>query len=323
MQYKPVLVAGFSICLTTISVAQDYIDVEAEREAARRGDVVVNTGTSIPVTINSVNNSVGNSVEGTVSGQSVTPNTPYSGSAGGDGTIRPYAGTTLPAPVITRTDPMPSPGGVVIQLQQLQAEVRRLNGIVEQQTQEIRTLKEQGLERYIDLDRRLAAFGVGDSLEDALVGTDQNTAGIPAVPEVNTPTAVSAEAQPGEEAMYRDAYELVKGRDFNGAVTGFIDFLDSYPFGKYAPNAHYWLGELYLVIEPADAELARQSFKLLLDQYPDNAKVPDALYKLGRVYYLKGNPERSREYLDRVIKEYGAQGHPAAQLAQDFIDQNF
>ena len=79
------------------------------------------------------------------------------------------------------------------------------------------------------------------------------------------------------------------------------------------------MGELYLVVEPVDPEAARQNFQVLLDQYP-NDKVPDALHKLGRVHALKGNEERSREYLDRVIAEYGADGHPAAQLAQDFID---
>ena len=94
-----------------------------------------------------------------------------------------------------------------------------------------------------------------------------------------------------------------------------------YPSGKYAPAAHYWLGELYLVISPPDPESARQSFMLLVDQYPDNAKVPDALYKLGRVQFMKGNRDRSREFLDRVISEHGDSS--AAKLAQEFIDQNF
>jgi TolA-binding protein len=80
------------------------------------------------------------------------------------------------------------------------------------------------------------------------------------------------------------------------------------------------LGELYLVVEPVDPESARQNFQVLLDQYPNDRKVPDALYKLGRVHALKGNQERSREYLQRVISEYGADGHPAAQLAKDFLD---
>ena len=81
------------------------------------------------------------------------------------------------------------------------------------------------------------------------------------------------------------------------------------------------MGELYLVITPPDPESARQSFTLLIDQYPDNSKVPDALYKLGRVHFMKGNSQRSREFLNRVIAEYGDSS--AAKLAQEFLDQNF
>jgi tol-pal system protein YbgF len=134
--------------------------------------------------------------------------------------------------------------------------------------------------------------------------------------------AGTAEApeQPGEGEAYRAAYALVRGQEFDQAVTAFNAFLEKFPAGRYAPNAHYWLGELYLVIEPADPEAARQSFMLLLNQYPGNAKMPDALYKLGRVHFIKGNRDRSREYLNRVMREYPDSA--AARLAGDFIDQN-
>jgi TolA-binding protein len=81
------------------------------------------------------------------------------------------------------------------------------------------------------------------------------------------------------------------------------------------------LGELYLVLDPPDPELARQNFKLLLDQYPADPKVPDTLYKLGRVQFIKGNRQRSKEYLDEVIREYPS--HAAAQLARQFLLENF
>ncbi len=113
----------------------------------------------------------------------------------------------------------------------------------------------------------------------------------------------------------------MRSQQFDAAVDAFRQFLRNYPDGKFAANAHYWLGELYLVISPPDPESARQSFMLLVDQYPDNSKVPDALYKLGRVQFMKGNRDRSREFLDRVISEHGDSS--AAKLAQEFIDQNF
>ena len=127
--------------------------------------------------------------------------------------------------------------------------------------------------------------------------------------------------QEGEEGAYRAAYELVRGKEFDNAVEAFKTFLADFPFGRYAPNAHYWLGELYLVLDPPDPELARQSFKLLLNQYPTDPKVPGSLYKLGIAQLMKGNRQRSKEYLDEVIREYPA--HSAAQLARQFLLENF
>jgi tol-pal system protein YbgF len=155
-----------------------------------------------------------------------------------------------------------------------------------------------------------------NEVEDGSLASDESVV----TGDSETPTNVPKEPEVGEQEAYQAAYGLVRERQFSEALTAFSEFLNAYPFGRFAPNAHYWLGELYLVVEPVDPEAARQNFQVLLDQYPNDRKVPDALYKLGRVHALKGNAERSRSYLDRVIAEYGAEGHPAAQLAQDFID---
>lgn len=316
---KPVLVAGFSFLAVPPLAAQNYIDVEAERQAERRARaerLATEQPASPPVSADSP--------------VVVTPQFPESGtqstgqSSDYGGTIRPYSGTTRMVTPIDAGAPQVSvspaaAGDLVVKLQQLEADVRRLNGLVEEQAAALRRLEQQSLERYVDLDRRLAG-GVVSS--DPAAGASQDRGPGPTLSS-NTPAAGGADAQPGEQAAYQAAYDLVRNRQFAPALEAFQGFLLDYPFGQFAPNAHYWLGELYLVIDPPDPELARQSFKLLLDQYPDHPKVPDALFKLGRVHYLKGNRDRSREYLDRVIARYGDEGHPAAQLARDFISQNF
>jgi tol-pal system protein YbgF len=294
---KPVTSAGFftALLLATSAAPQDYIDVEAERQVAQRA-------ANQPSTLNSQ-------------------------SAGYTPGIQPYSGQTSPASPNPVNQPGPmvsnSMGTLVVQLQQLQEEVRRLNGVVEQQSAEISRLKEQSLERYVDLDRRIADLSKGGAVSmGAAAGAQGGVANTPTTGAVaSEPPANMQPLQPGEEAAYQSAYGYVKTRNFAEAVEGFQKFLQNYPYGRYAPNAHYWLGELYLVIDPQELELARQSFQLLLDQYPNNAKIPDALYKLGKVHFLKGNSERSREYLDRVIAEYP--GHPASQLATDFLSENF
>ena len=207
-----------------------------------------------------------------------------------------------------------------LRVQQLEEEIRRLNGLVEEQASLLMRLQDQSLERYVEMDRRLAAIGTADP-SVVIEGGEETDSPAPddTAPSADVPVAV-AEVQPGEREAYQSAYGLVRERQFEAAVDAFNTFLASYPFGRFAPNAHYWLGELYLVIEPVDPESARQNFQLLLDQYPNDRKVPDALYKLGRVHALKGNVDRSKEYLNQVIADYGSQQHPAAQLAKDFLE---
>ncbi|MEP1469637.1 MAG: tol-pal system protein YbgF [Halieaceae bacterium] len=257
------------------------------------------------------------------------------------------------AAVLSAPQPVSEPsqaqnvGNLLYQVQQLQQEVMMLNGKVEEQAHELRRLKQQSLERYVDLDRRVSTLTTGGVAPVAgaaapgtgsYSGTTSGTTAAPAtsvaasntytapraaVPAVSAGAATSGAELPGEGDAYRAAYALVRGQKFNEAVTAFQQFLVQYPNGRYAPNAYYWLGELYLVVQPPDLEQARQSFNQLLTQYPTNSKVPDALYKLGRVHFMKGNREKSREYLDRVINEYGSTNSSAVKLAQDFIAQNF
>ena len=285
-----------------MALAQDYIDVEAERERQPGPVEIVTRGD---------NSSMAPSSVSTVTPSSEAQDYNVSG-------VRPYSGqTTQSVPVTGVSNSDTNVGSVVVQLQLLQEEVRRLNGLVEEQAQQLSRLKEQSLERYVDLDRRMAALGTATPV----VGELNPSIADPAAPDSGLSQVSNTAKEPGEEVAYEAAYRLVKTRQFAQAVEAFKSFLGDFPFGHFAPNAHYWLGELYLVLDTPDPELARQSFQLLLDQYPNNPKVPDAIYKLGRVHFLKGNRDRARSYLSRVTSEYP--DHPAAQLAQDFIRDNF
>ena len=63
-------------------------------------------------------------------------------------TVRPLS----VAPTDSRT--------VAIRVQQLEEEIRRLNGLVEEQASLLARLQDQTLERYVEMDRRLAALGL-------------------------------------------------------------------------------------------------------------------------------------------------------------------
>lgn len=289
-------------CFLASAQAQDYIDVEAER-AAEAGKPSSSSSAAQPAQSYPVTSyGIGSSPAAPVF-QGESPTSPVGGNSGAN------------------------PGQLLIQVQQLQQEVMRLNGLVEEQAHELRTLKAQSLERYIDLDRRLGllAGGTGEPAAEAATGPSASSAlSVEKAPQRSSPVApAAAAAQPGESEAYQAAYALVRSQQFNRAVTAFQQFLQDYPSGRFTPNAHYWLGELYLVTSPPDTEAARQSFMLLLDMYPNDSKVPDALFKLGRIHFTKGNRERAREFLDRVINEFGSSNSAAVKLAQDFISENY
>jgi tol-pal system protein YbgF len=324
MQFiSKVLVAGGLVILTSPSCfmaqAQDYVDVEAERaaEAASSGTTVAPAAPADPY----------RTAPAPADPYSAQPAKTYPATSYGLNNAPASTSSTYPAAPAAAGSAAPAGGqgqnlgNLFYQIQQLQQEVMRLNGKVEEQAHELRKLKEQSLERYVNLDKRLSNGGAGSA--PASSGGSSAGGGSTVITGPVGGGQSGAPEQAGEGEAYRAAYALVRGQQFDQAASAFHQFLRDYPDGKYAANAHYWLGELYLVKQPPDLESSRQSFTLLLNQYPDNSKAPDALYKLGKVQFLKGNREKAKEYLDRVIREYGSTNSSAVKLARDFLAENY
>ncbi|MEH6570072.1 MAG: tol-pal system protein YbgF [Halioglobus sp.] len=321
---QAVVISGLAISAGPLSLesrAQGYIDLEAERATSTRPDNA-SSGTA-PATESASPYSSSQPATVVADPYSTAPAAAYPATSYGVNSAAAPAGPALNAPTAGS-----SPGGsqnlgnLFYQLQQLQQEVMMLNGKVEEQAHELRKLRAQNLERYVDIDRRLGERSDGGGV--AVVPTNGNgsAAGISGKAVTNNGGSSVAEL-PGEGEAYRAAYALVRNQQFDQAVAGFKQFLQDYPGGKYSPNAYYWLGELYLVITPADLESSRQAFMLLLDQYPNNSKIPDAMYKLGKVQFTKGNRDKAKEFFDRVIREYGSSNSSAVKLAQDFLRENY
>jgi len=210
-----------------------------------------------------------------------------------------------------------SSGELFYQVQLLQEEVMKLRGMVEEQAQELRQLKQQRLDDYISLDRRLGALG---SAGGAPAGAEAEQ-GSAAAPAPSTPAAPGGASTAGEEQSYQAAYELVRARRFPEATSAFNEFVAQYPRGEYTGNAHYWLGELYLL--EGDGASAKRNFETLLNDFADNRKVPDAMFKLGRIYHQEGDTARAKELLQRVVSDYSGTDSSAPRLAREYLQQNF
>ncbi len=195
------------------------------------------------------------------------------------------------------------------QLQALQREVQELRGLVEEQSNEIRRLKQQRMDDYLDLDRRIGELSKGGLGAGGLDASDGSRAG-------NRSRGDGGD-RASETQMYRDAYQLLRDREIEQSIEAFNAYLDAYPEGNFAGNSHYWLGEIYLLNENLDE--AQEWFERLLREFPDDRKRADAQYKLGRVYHQQGDNDKARSLLQDVASGTS----DAARLARQYLEENF
>ncbi|WLH78260.1 MULTISPECIES: tol-pal system protein YbgF [unclassified Pseudomonas] len=208
-------------------------------------------------------------------------------------------------------------GELFNQLQRMQDQLAQQQGTIEILQNEVRQLKQEGLERYQDLDRR-----IGAGVTPAATPDNSSAGGAPSAAiggaaagaaASQAPAASSEPGDPAKEKLYYDAaFDLIKAKDFDKASQAFSAFLRKYPNSQYAGNAQYWLGEVNLA--KGDLQGAGQAFAKVSQLYPKHAKVPDSLYKLADVERRLGHTDKVKGILQQVVAQYP--GTSAAQLAQ-------
>lgn len=201
---------------------------------------------------------------------------------------------------------------LVLIVQQLQDEVRALRGQVEEQGYRLKQMERQQLDRYRDLDRRIGSMQSTPGVAQPPVTGGQAAA--PATQPQPQPVLTQPDASPSDAKAYREAFALVRQRDFAKAAEAFTAFIKDYPQSARLANAHYWLGEIHLAEQKP--ELARESFVQVVTHFAGHRKAPDAAYKLGIVYDQLGDAKKSEEYLDLVITKYPDSS--AVRLAKEF-----
>ncbi|MGU9849589.1 tol-pal system protein YbgF [Pseudomonas koreensis] len=229
----------------------------------------------------------------------------------GYGTNGAYAGGAASAPASAQ-------GMLFNQLQQMQDQISRQQGVIEELQNQVARMKQESLERYQDLDRRIGSGAAPAATpENSSAGGDASAvAGAAAgagAAAAQAPAASSEPGDPAKEKLYYDAaFDLIKAKDFDKASQAFSAFLRKYPNSQYAGNAQYWLGEVNLA--KGDLQGAGQAFAKVSQLYPKHNKVPDSLYKLADVERRLGHTDKVKGILQQVVSQYP--GTSAAQLAQ-------
>lgn len=212
---------------------------------------------------------------------------------------------------------------LIERVQTLQKEVQELRGQLEVQAHELKKLQDQQLTFYKDLDSRLANGASRASAAKAptdLSGSNKVAVSAPPVvkPSVNTKVvaapvvAPASRANPADEQIsYMAAYEFVKNKQYDSAISAMQTFVQKYPQGGYSANAQYWLGELFMVKK--DYPKALEHFDTVIQKFPSSTKAAASMLKSGYAYSAFGNNQAAKQRLQQVIKNYP--GTPTAQLA--------
>lgn len=195
-------------------------------------------------------------------------------------------------------------GDMHYQMQILQQEVEQLRGLVESLSHSLKQLKATQDGRYLELDSRFQNLRLAEGKSEVSANTGDSNQGF----------AVAAQ---DEKTIYESAIQLIRGHQYDLAISQLQGLIDQYPNGSLTPNAYYWLGEVYAAKPEPDYENARKALSQVITFFPEHRKVPDAAFKLGKVYHLMGNCKRATELLRQVISEQ--QGRSVSKLAESYL----
>lgn len=209
------------------------------------------------------------------------------------------------------SSPGPDPAFVenlMLQVRDLEQQVAEQRGLVEELNYQIQILQQEQKERYVDLDQRL--LNMQQQLDMQAVA--------PAEREVSSSLSENAVSDEDILAEYNAARDLIRNRDFPGAIRALSEFAQAHPNHELTPNAWYWLGEVHLVSR--EVSQAQAAFETVVDDFEGHAKVPDSLYKLGVIAQQQEQGSQATRFFNRVISDYP--GSQSAKLAQARLDSN-
>ena len=186
-------------------------------------------------------------------------------------------------------------------LNDVRQEVQVLRGQLEKQQHDIQVLAIQQKQFYQDLNARIEGSAKTKVAQNDTEKADSSAS------TAQKKAVVATE----ENKLYRDAFELLRSKQYNDAINAFQIYLSKFPSGEYTVNSYYWIGEIYY-LQGKSAE-AKKAFSSVANNFPNSQKVPDALLKLAIIEIDAGKVDQGRTLLEKVQRQYP--GTTAARLA--------
>jgi tol-pal system protein YbgF len=104
------------------------------------------------------------------------------------------------------------------------------------------------------------------------------------------------------EAAYTNAYRDYVGGNYDLAMQEFTDYVKYFNNTQFAPNAQYYIGDIYY--KRKDYDNAIQAFDAVLEHYSDNSKTPDSHLMKGRSLQAEGKRDAAAREYKEVVNKY-------------------
>ncbi|AKH70395.1 tol-pal system protein YbgF [Spongiibacter sp. IMCC21906] len=209
-------------------------------------------------------------------------------------------------------------GELYQQLQQLRQEMMQLRGTIEEQGHQIRQLKQQSLDRYIDLDRRISGAGANtvpaSEAEDTMLDGDAvANSGDAGMAAAGAGAQVGAVAGTGGRSGGDSPTSASTGAAASGSrVAGEVaEPADTSSTGD--PSSDY--AKAYGLVRDRKFDEAIVAFNEYVAKYPDERYTPNAWYWLGELYLAvkPQNLQASTQAFQKLLADFPNSGKiPAA-----------
>lgn len=132
----------------------------------------------------------------------------------------------------------------------------------------------------------------------------------------NPPSDSPVKDDISEDVLYEKAKQAFDRNDLKSALDGFKRILESYPKGRHADNAQFWLGEIYY--KQKDYEKAILEYQAVIEKYPKGNKTKAAMLKQGFSFFNIGDRANARLILEELVQKYPNTGE--AKLAKEKLE---
>ena len=160
--------------------------------------------------------------------------------------------------------------------------------------------------------------GPGGTMVPAPAGPAPGTPGAagPTAPVTAAPVPTGPAGGLSPQRMFDTAQADYAAGQWPLAISGFEQFIRSFPSSDKSDDAQFYIGESYQL--DGKFKEAVGAYEKVIADYPSGDRVPQALYKRGVALSLLGENDRARESFQQVIRNYPQS--EVAVLAKQVLD---